>query len=184
MNCQLKTEMNNQTCIFFQAPAELPYVIQLYDEYKDKSHVKIVVVNVYSNYEFIKSLNLACAEIIFCEWPRIKKNIILSIPSIRRYLKDFWALNFESTSEGNVFFFSASFDWVTAFFIRMFCHKEKFNVHYAGFNTTEVLLKEGYENGTMNKGLSLKDYVLLSALKFITGIRFDYLKKLPCVSYP
>lgn len=159
-------------------------MIQLYDEYKDKANVKIVVVNVYSNYEFIKSLNLACAEILFCEWPRIKKNLLLSIPSIRRYLKGFWKSNLDSISDGDVFFFSASFDWVTANFIRMFSCKENVNVHYAGFNTTEVLLKEGYENGSMNKGLSLKNYVLLSALRIITGIWFDYLKKLPCVSFP
>ena len=172
------------TCIFFQAPAELPYVIQLYDEYKNTSHVKIVVVNVYSNFEFIKSLSLADVEIIFCECPLIHKRHIVFISSFKKYIHKFWDAHLDVISKGDVFFFSASFDWVTAYFVKNLSSKEGVKVHYAGFNTTEVILKESYENGIVNKGLSLKDYVLLCVLKAITGIWFDFLKKLPCISFP
>lgn len=172
-----------ETCIFFQAPAELSYVIQLYDEYKDKAKITIVVVNVYSNYEFIKSLNLTGATIFFCETPVIKRNI-LTIPSIRKSIGYFGELHFASFTEGDVFFFSASFDWISAYFIKRFCSIKRIKVHYAGFNTTEIVLKEAYKEGEINKGLSLKNYIYILLLKLITGIWFDFYKRFNCIAFP
>ena len=173
-----------ETCIFFQAPAELPFVIQLYDEYKDKSKITIVVVNVYSNYEFIKSLNLTGANIIFCKWPIKRGNILLKSFQVRRNIRNYWDENLSSITNGEVFFFSASFDWVTSYFIKRFSEREEVVVHYAGFNTTEMAIKEGYINCAINKNLGVRDYALLVTLYFITGIRFDYFKNLSCVSFP
>lgn len=173
-----------ETCIFFQAPAELPYVIQLYDDYKDKAKITIIVVNVYSNYEFIKSLNLADAKILFCEVPLINNKIFLTIWGIIKNIRHFWDENLSSISGGNVYFFSASFDWVTAYFVRRFTERKEIKVHYAGFNTTEIALKEGYNNCTINKGLNVRNYILLITLYLITGIKFDYFKKLSCISFP
>lgn len=173
-----------ELCVFYQAPAELPYVIQLYDEYKGKALITIIVVNVFSNFEFLKTLNLSEATIIFCDWPCRNKKLIHSLSESRKLIRKFWNKNLASISNGEVFFFSSSFDWVTAFFMKKFCTNENIKVIYAGFNTTELTLKDGYENGTMNKGLSLRDYIRLLILLLITGIWFDYYKKLSCISFP
>ena len=49
--------------LFFQAPANLPYLLKQYEENVGKKNIYIYVMNVENDYKFIKSLNLKVKEI-------------------------------------------------------------------------------------------------------------------------
>ena len=48
--------------LFFQAPANLPYLLKQYEENVGKKNIYIYVMNVENDYRFIKSLNLKVKE--------------------------------------------------------------------------------------------------------------------------
>ena len=50
--------------LFFQAPANLPYLLKQYEENVGKKNIYIYVMNVENDYRFIKSLNLKVKEIL------------------------------------------------------------------------------------------------------------------------
>ena len=47
-----------QLILFSQAPADIVYVLSLYEQKKEQYKIKIIVVNVMNNFKFLSSLKL------------------------------------------------------------------------------------------------------------------------------
>jgi len=100
--------------LFSQAPADIQYVLSLYDKYKNKYSIKIIVVNVKNNFKFFKQLNLSVKLYFF---PLIGyKNIVFFIKNIFLMNREYSIL-FQKMSKAKIYFFSNNYDYVTAFFI-------------------------------------------------------------------
>ncbi len=100
--------------LFSQAPADIQYVLSLYDKYKDSYNIKIIIVNVENNYKFFKSLNLnAKLEFIPVVSQKILFRYIIFLFELRGLYKEL----FSTIDNTKIYFFSKNYDYVTAFFI-------------------------------------------------------------------
>jgi hypothetical protein len=100
--------------LFSQAPADIQYVLSLYDKYKDEFNITIVVVNVKNNFRFFKSLNLK-VELKFV--PLVAQKDIIEFLKYSIKLKFIYKKLFSRLDIEKVYFFSNNYDYVTAFFI-------------------------------------------------------------------
>jgi len=48
----------DKVILFSQAPADIKYVLFLYEKFKDDKQIDIIVVNVENNFKYLQSLNL------------------------------------------------------------------------------------------------------------------------------
>ena len=100
--------------LFSQAPADIQYVLSLYDKNKDSFKIKIIVIGVENSFKFFKSLGLS-AEIKFITliaYKNLLKFLYFSL-NLRRIYKQY----FLNKSDAEVYFFSNNYDYVTAYFI-------------------------------------------------------------------
>jgi hypothetical protein len=100
--------------LFSQAPADIQYVLSLYDKYKYKFNIKIVVVNVKNNFRYLKSLKLK-VELKFV--PLIPQKDIIKFLKYSIKLKFIYKNLFSRLAIEKVYFFSNNYDYVTAYFI-------------------------------------------------------------------
>jgi len=101
----------NKTIIFCQANADLLYVIYLISKYKN---VVVYVINVKGIYEFLVSLKIKNIEIRFIPYFKFSYYNPKSIYKTRKSLDELWKKEFSKYKNCNVFFFSTSYDWLTA----------------------------------------------------------------------
>lgn len=162
--------------IFCQAPADIPYVLTIYEE--EKTHdcrIILVVVNVKGMYNFFKEINIKFEEIIFIPYELKNLKKIYKIVHEKKRLTNLWNIHFKEMDNGIVYFFSRFEDWLTANFIYKFSLKEGIKVTYANHydHSASLFIEE--------KKSSFKKFVYLLLLKNITGIKFkaNIIEKLP-----
>lgn len=166
---------SNKTIIFCQAPADIPYVLTIYEQQKGKSEVSIFVINVEGLFRFLTELNLELEQLIFI--PYKLKNIkqIGSLYTERNRINTIWQNHFSKIKEGKVYFFSRFEDWLTAAFIHRFTKQENIQIGYTDhYDSSADLFKK-------NLNITLKNRIYLLILKYLTGVDFKILirEKLP-----
>lgn len=109
-----KNTTDSKVVIFSQAPADIRHVLYLYEGLRSGASILIVVVNARSNYEYLRSLNLAAA-IDFV--PLVSPKNVLAFLALRVRLESFWRKNFLDLERAQVYFFARNFDYVTPFFV-------------------------------------------------------------------
>ena len=98
-----------------QSPADLRYVIDLYEEFKEHKEIKIVVITVINNFNFLKTLDLK-ADIKFV--PLVGKGNILRLLFFFINLRSIYKNLFSKCEGESVYFFSNTMDYVTAYFVK------------------------------------------------------------------
>lgn len=111
----------NDIVIFSQAPSDISYVLEIYERYKTKS-IKIVVINVESNFKFYKSLNLD-AELEYI--PLISQRSLLQFIIHIIKIKFLYVKKFRLLKKTEVYFFAINYDYVTAFFVEKLAKQNK-----------------------------------------------------------
>lgn len=107
--------------IFSQAPSDISYVLEIYEKYKAKS-IKIIVINVKSNFRFYKSLNLD-VELEFIPLVSQKKMLRFAIHIFK--IKFLYLKKFRLLKNIEVYFFAINYDYVTAFFVEKLAKQNK-----------------------------------------------------------
>lgn len=152
--------------LFSQAPADIQYIIYLYDKYKD-CNVTIIVVNVINNYKYLKSLSLN-AEISFI--PLISQRHFLKFLLYPIKLQLIYFKQFIGLKDASIYFFSNNYDYVTAFFIQKLNYKN--NVYFYDLYDLD---------GPPLKGINSLIKVALTRLLF--GITVKFFKLSSYVAY-
>lgn len=107
--------------IFSQAPSDISYVLEIYEKYKAKS-IKIIVINVKSNFRFYKSLNLD-VELEFIPLVSQKKMLRFAIHIFK--IKLLYLKKFRLLKNIEVYFFAVNYDYVTAFLVEKLAKQNK-----------------------------------------------------------
>lgn len=115
--------MNNEIVIFCQAPADIAYVLTLYEKYKNEKRISIFVINVENIFKFIKSLNLNLHALVFI--PYVLKSFKNPFEIIRekKRILNLEKLYFNSIRNADIYFFSRFEDWLTSAFLKILSKK-------------------------------------------------------------
>lgn len=100
--------------LFSQAPADIQYVLSLYDKHKNDYRVTIIVVNVENSFKFFNSLNLN-AEIKFI--PLVGQNKLVEFLKFSIELRNIYKDIFAKIFDAKVYFFANNYDYVSAYCI-------------------------------------------------------------------
>jgi len=168
--------------IFCQAPADIPFVLTLYEKYNATSLISIYVINVQGMFDFLKDQNLNVKELIYIPYS------LRNIKSVNEILKERKRINllykeyFENIKKGDIYFFAKYEDWVTASFVSRLAKNKSIKVNYVDHNDN---LGELYKSRRI---IPLKIVLYLSILKFITNVWFkgskiEILPEFPFTNY-
>lgn len=167
--------MHSKTIIFCQAPADVPFVLAIYEEVVSRSAVSIFVINVNGLFTFLSSLNLQLEKLVYIPY---KLNNIKSIPHLleeKRRINQLWEEHFEILDIAEVYFFSRFEDWLTAGFIHRFSKKMETKIWYADhYDEASLLYKRRHK-------FNFRKFIYKKILKYLTGVNFStqIIEKLP-----
>ena len=153
--------------LFFQAPANLPYLLKQYEENVGKKNIYIYVMNVENDYRFIKSLNLKVKEITFIsyEWlvPRYRRTWL----SQRKHVRIVYQQHFKWIKNATIYFYSAVSDWMTFYFVKKLSKNGNNEVIYADHYD---MLEKRMEKRSLMPAEKLERLMYW----FVTGIWMDF----------
>ncbi|KRB57291.1 hypothetical protein [Flavobacterium sp. Root186] len=162
--------------VFCQAPADIPYVLSLYEKYKNEEIISIVVINVENVFKFIKSLNLDLDSLVFIPYALKSFKSPLDIIRERKRIIKLNKKYFDSIADTNVYFFSRFEDWLTSFFLKGLSKRNKiYYLDHYDFSS------EFFEKKKLTFKLSI--YKLIYFL--LTGVDFklEIIEKIPELNY-
>lgn len=107
----------NKIIIFCQAPADIPYVLSLYEKYKDEKLIFVYVINVENVFKFIQGLNLNLSALIFIPYVLGTFKSVFQIIKERKRIKALKKQYFDFVINTDVYFFSRFEDWLTSSFL-------------------------------------------------------------------
>ena len=152
--------------ILCQAPADIPYVLILYEKYRENHPISIYIINIEGMYLFLKGLNLSVEDLtLISNKPTSFKNLI-SILSARNRINQIWNDYFSNYNSGLVFFFSRFEDHITSSIIHRFSKSPTINIEYIShYDDSDYFPKIKFK--------SLKIRILLLIYRFITNVKFE-----------
>ncbi len=163
--------------LFFQAPANLPYLLKQYEENVGKKNIYIYVMNVENDYKFIKSLNLKVKEIIFIsyEWlvPRYRRTWLTQYKRVRKVYRQY----FKWIKNASIYFYSAVSDWMTFYFVKKLSKNRSNEVVYADHYD---MLDKRMEKRPLHRAEKLQRLMYW----LVTGIWMDFNFKLDMYAMP
>ncbi len=183
MKTNIFDKKQDDIIILCQAPADVAYLLTLYEKYKNERPISIFVINVKAIYEFIFSLNLQLTQIVFIPYRFTNLKNIRQLFQERKRINTIWMKYFSTIKNAEVYFFSRFEDWLTAAFIHRFSKNLTITLSYVNHydNSSSVFIK--------NKNTSIKLRIYLSLLKFLTNVAFtanirEKFPEFPINNYP
>ena len=153
--------------LFCQAPADIPYILTLYEFYERQSSISIFVINVEGMFKFLYDLQLDLEQLVFIPYQLVNLKRIDLLYSERKRIKLLWKEHFSNIHNGKVYFFSRFEDWLTAAFIHRLARNGENIITYAGHNDYVALLFPVQDK------VSLKLKIYLFILKYLTNVSFS-----------
>lgn len=147
--------------IFVQAPADLPFLLNLIEKEKN-IEFNIYVLNVKSIFDFLNKINIKQVTYI----NNIKFNIRnpVSIILAKYKIDKIIRKNFNSIKKTDVYFFSRFEDWMTSTFVYHLKVNRNCNLFYINHYDFS---SEFYE-----RKIKIKNFIFKIVYKFITGVDF------------
>lgn len=166
------TRAKNNIIIFCQAPADIPYVLSLYEKYKEEKLISVYVINVENVFKFMQGLNLNLSALVFIPYVLGTFKSIFQIIKERKRIKALKKQYFDLVINTDVYFFSRFEDWLTSSFLVGL--KKRNSIYYI----------DHYDNSANffdKKKRSIKVEIYGLILKYLTGVSFklDIVEKLP-----
>ena len=158
-----------------QAPADIPYVLSLYENFKDNYTVSIFVINIENNYKFLSTLNLNIKKLIYIPYKYIHFKNPYYFFTEKKRIETLWNFINKNFDQIDVYFFSIYEDWITGFLIHKFFKIKKSKIFYC--NHYDI-------SGTLYCRTNVSSFGVryyLFILKYLTGVKFNanILEKLP-----
>lgn len=165
-------EERTKMIVFCQAPADIPYLLTLYEKYKEKRIINVYVVNVENVFKFIESLKLNLYSLVFIPYGQLAiKNLALVFKE-RKRINDLNQKYFKDVVNSEIYFFSRFEDWLTsAFLTKLSKNNSVYYVDHYDFSA------DLFEKRKMN----FKRIILKFILYIITGAKFklEIIEKIP-----
>lgn len=162
--------------IFCQAPADIPYLLTVYENNKERSKISVFVINVENMFKFLQELDLELEQLVFIPYLNHTLKKVSGILESRRNIRALINQHFSIFSNAEVYFFSRFEDWMTAAFVRVLSVKN--NVTYLDHydNSANVFNKQK---------LNIRSILIKTIYRFITGVDFkmEIVEKLPEFHY-
>ena len=172
--------MDSKIIIFVQAPADVPYMLKIYEDNlkNNKKDIYLYVVNVYNVYKFILELNLGVNRITYIPYIISDLKRIDKFYNERKRLKKIWKNEFKDDINSEVYFFSTIADWITSYFIKRLEAKKNFIFYVEHYDSSHKVIE--------SHSWKLKVFDVL--LFVLTGIVFErielnYMIKFPYTNY-
>ena len=163
--------------LFFQAPANLPFLLKQYEDNVGKKNIYIYVMNVENDYKFVKSLNLKVKDVVFIsyEWlvPRYRRTWLAQRKRVRKVYRQ----HFKWIKNASIYFYSAVSDWMTFYFVKKLSAIGNNEVVYADHYD---MLEKKIEKRPLSKAEKLERLMYW----FVTGIWMDFNFKQSMYSLP
>lgn len=162
--------------VFCQAPADIPYVLSLYEQHNMKERISIFVINVENVYKFIKSLDLNLDQLVFIPYSLKSFKSPFDILEEKKRIKNIKKQYFNNIIGVNVYFFSRFEDWLTSSFLKTLSRKN--DIYYIDhYDFSSKLFSK--------KRLSFNTLSYKIVLFFLTGINFkvEIVEKIPEFNY-
>lgn len=156
----------DRTIIFCQAPADIPYVLTLYEQCKETNTVSIFVINVEGTFRFLSELRLDLEQLVFIPYQSIILKQVASLFAERKRINYLWETHFSNIHSGNVYFFSRFEDWLTAAFLHRFAKNKKIKITYIDHYDDSANLYP------QQNSVTLRIRIHLLILKFLTKVNF------------
>lgn len=174
--CDVDNKIRNELFIFCQAPADVPYVLSIYEKNYLKCTITIYIINVENIFNFLKGLNLKLKNLIFIPYTHGSFKNPANIFKERRRINSLKKIYFNGVHSSQVYFFSRFEDWLTASFIKSLSKTN--TIYYCDYyDFSSELFKK--------RGLNIKSILLKAFLYFLTGtiFKFEIIEKLPEFDY-
>mgnify|MGYP000041222819 CR=1 FL=1 len=152
--------MENKTLIFCQANADLLYTLDLIQK---NNNVIVYVINVKGIYDYLLSLKIKGVEVKFQPYFVFSLYKPKSIFQAKNQLKTFWNKEFSTCKNCKVYFFSTSYDWLTATCVKQLS-KNNCVTYYNHYDHLTSLVGQN--------SFSFKRKIMKLVYKFITGVDF------------
>lgn len=160
----------NKTIIFCQANADLLYTIDLIGKHKN---VIVYVINVKGIYEFLVSLKIKNIKTKFIPYFKFSFFNPKSIYDTRNSLNDLWKNEFSKYKNCDVFFFSTSYDWLTASCVKRLSLQNKVTYYNHYDHLTSSI---GYNSFSLKRELKKLIFLFITETDFITNSKVNFPK--------
>lgn len=165
---------SNPIILFCQAPADIPYLLTIYDKHRWNKEISIYVINVENMFRFMIELNLDVKQIIFIPYVLKSFKHISPIIEERTRINELVKEHFLPVSNAEVYFFSRFEDWLTSSFIATLAKHKSNGIRYVDhYDFSAAVFKK--------RSFNVKALILKGILWYITGLKFkvEILEKLP-----
>lgn len=166
----------NKIIIFCQAPADIPYVLSLYEKHKEGKVISVYVINVENVFKFIKGLNLNLEALVFIPYTLTSFKSLFQIFTERKRIKALKKQYFDFVINTDVYFFSRFEDWLTSSFLSGLSMKN--SVYYLDHYDFSADIFERKKKGLKVFALKCIFYILTEAV-----FKLEILEKLPEFDY-
>jgi hypothetical protein len=165
---------NTVNIIIFQAPGDIAYGLDIYRKQESESKFIFLVINVKNVFEFLISLNLKNAQIIFIPYKLLILRNPIKIIKEKLRISNLQKKNFSDKNINEVYFFSRYEDWLTGAFLYYFNKKKFSTLNYCSYYDNSEFLHNEIKPTYRKK-------IYVQILKYITGVTFKvkYLNKFP-----
>jgi len=159
--------MKKKIIILCQAPAQIQYVLSIYETYKDSALISIFCIDLESIYKFLSSLKLNLERLIYISGTlNFSFSNPIKIFFTKKEINYTYLKYFHNTSGCEIIYFSNRFDWFTFSLVEKLTNENK--IYF--WDYLEISENENiYDHGIKRK-------LQLTILYFITGIKYRYLK--------
>ncbi len=146
-------ERSKDSIIFCQAPADIPYLLTIYEE-KARGTISVYVINVENMFRFIENLNLELRELVFIPYSHSSLRSISHLYKEKKRIKELSRSYFSFIKDHDIYFFSRFEDWLTSAFIHVLTKAGSNTIYYVDYYDFSA---EVYERQPLNlKTLMLK----------------------------
>lgn len=160
--------MKKKTIIFCQASSDLLYTLDLISKHK---YVIVYVINVKVIYEYLISLEIKDIEVKF--YPYFKLNLFnpKTIFKVKESLIDLWYNEFCQYNKCNVFFFSTSYDWFTASYVKRLSEENKV-IYYNHYDYLTGLV--GYNSFSLKREIKKIIFSYVTKVDFLSQSNINF----------
>lgn len=150
--------------IFCQAMADIAYALQIIKLAGEQNCV-IYVTNVEYIYIYLKELCLNVVDIIYIFPLKLNMAVPRSILKAKKDINDIWKKYFDTYTECKIYFFSTSYDYMTASIVKRLSQNKTNKVYYHNYYDTLT-------SSLKPNGFSVKRYIFSYIFRYITGVQF------------
>jgi hypothetical protein len=153
---------NNYKIVFVQAPADLPFLLNLIE--LNRNDYKIFVLNVKGIYDFLTKIGFK--SLVYIDYIKFDIRNPYSILTTKYKLRNLVNKNFKSVENIDVYFFSRFEDWITSSFIHYLQVNKKCNIYYINHYD--------FSSNYFERKPNFKKFILQIIYKFITNVKFNF----------